>query len=154
MKPEAELSNHIIAAEIMEVQHIELLLSDGSVILAEMCIWEADPDNPHQVKLSLRFSGNEITKRDENFFFAMRSIRLELEREGMLLRCYGASRNVYPSAMSLDMGAGWKAYKLKLGQYGKLKDLVSIFDTGSDVEPVTVAEQENFYRQWCEFRGG
>ena len=55
--------------------------------------------------------------------------------------------------MSLDMGGGIKAYKLQMGVHGKLADLVSIFDTGPDVSPATVSEQEQFYKEWLASLG-
>ena len=41
------------------------------------------------------------------------------EAAGFLLECYGASRTVYPSGMSLSMGGGRRAYRLALGRPGR-----------------------------------
>ena len=54
-------------------------------------------------------------------------------------------RNVYPSGMGRDMGAGLKAYRFSLGRAARLEDLVFIFETGDDVVPVTVQEQREYY---------
>lgn len=78
----------------------------------------------------------------------MYSVREVLDQEGFLLRCYGASLNVYPSGMSYSMGGGSMAYRLFLGQPGRQKDLVSIYDTGPDMIPSTVKAQEEFHERW------
>jgi len=78
-----------------------------------------------------------------------RELRLELEAGGLLLECYRASRTMYPSGMSLEMGGGRRAYKLTLGQPGRLRDLVDVFATGPDVAPAPVEEQEAFDARWC-----
>jgi hypothetical protein len=81
----------------------------------------------------------------------MVGIRRELEKDGIRLRCYGASKNVYPSRMSIEMGAGAQAYKMTMGQ--QATDLVSIFASGPDVEPATVDEQRAFFEAWGESLG-
>lgn len=35
-----------------------------------------------------------------------------------------------------------------MGEQAKSADLVSIFETGPDVNPSTVPDQEKFYRDW------
>ncbi len=46
------------------------------------------------------------------------------------------------------MGSGLQLYRLKLGEPAKTDHVVSIFASGPDVEPVTVAEQRDFFDQW------
>lgn len=133
-----------------EVRNIEVQLKDGRIVPAKLSIWETSPDNPELVKLSLEFRGREMSSNEEDFFGALVSIRKVLEEEGALLRCYGASKNVYPSGMSRSMGPAEKAYRLTMGSPTKQADLVSIFDTGPDVIPATVAEQEDFFNAWVD----
>jgi hypothetical protein len=64
--------------------------------------------------------------------------------------CYGASLNVFPSGMARDMGGGVMAYKLTLGQRGRMQDLVCIFDTGPNVQPTTVASQREYFDGWLK----
>jgi hypothetical protein len=123
-----------------ESAYVQIVDEQGGVIEAEFLIWESDSDNSENIKLRLKYA--------DSFFEAMCAIRLVLEQRKLLLRCYGASRNVYPPPMMLDMGAGWKAYKLYLGTFARQKDVVSIFDVGDDLDPVTVREQKQFYDQW------
>jgi hypothetical protein len=83
-------------------------------------------------------------------FEAFCRVREALEPHGVRPFCYGASRNVFPSGMARDMGEGVKAYKTQIGRRGG--ELVSIFESGSDVEPVTVQEQAAFHDAWlCSF---
>ena len=109
---------------------------------------EFDLDNFNWIRLGLRFNGREIVVSNEDYFHAMQQIRLQLEKDGIYLKCYGASRNVYPSSRSIDMGAGYKAYRHTIGEHAKISSLVSIFDSGDDIVLSTVAEQEQYYRDW------
>jgi hypothetical protein len=64
----------------------------------------------------------------------------------ILLHCYGASKNVDPSGMCRDMGAGLHAYKMFDSDDDP--NMVSIFDSGDDVRPSTVSEQREFFETW------
>jgi hypothetical protein len=100
--------------------------------------------------LTLDYADRRLEIAGEDYFEALCRIREELEAEGLRPLCYGASRNVYPSGMSRQMGGGWRSYKLTLGRAGRTADLVDIFTSGPDVVPVPVAEQREFYTQWLE----
>lgn len=84
----------------------------------------------------------------EGFFDALRNVRKDLEKDGMLLCCFGASENVYPSGMQLSMGSAILAYKNTLGQPALRKDIVNIFDTDDSVKPSTVEQQKMFHERW------
>jgi hypothetical protein len=98
--------------------------------------------------LTLQFQHGEITARALDFFEAMCQIRRQLEAIGWRPVCYGSSLNVYPSGMARDMGRGLKAYRMEHGRRVDLADLVSIFDTGPDVNPCSVEEQRAFWENW------
>ena len=131
-----------------EILPVKLVHSDSQITDAEYLVWDFDLDNFNWIRLGLRFNGREIVVSNEDYFHAMQQIRLQLEKDGIYLYCYGASKNVYPSAMSIDMGAGQKAYRLAIGEHAKISSLVSIFDSGDDIVLSTVAEQEQYYRDW------
>jgi hypothetical protein len=135
------------------LQSVEIVLPDGSTTEGTFHIWRMDPANNHKVKLMLAYSGKELTAIEYDYFTAMVGIRRELEKDGIRLRCYGASKNVYPSRMAIEMGAGAEAYKKTLGQSANTSDLVSIFDSGPDVEPATIDEQRAFYKTWIDSLG-
>jgi len=98
--------------------------------------------------LHLTFEDGEVTGSGPDYFEALVVIRRQLERTGKLMCVYGASKNVWPSGMARSMGLGLKAYKMTKGKQALSRDLVSIFKSGPDVEPSTVAEQENFRDEW------
>jgi hypothetical protein len=131
-----------------EQKKLEIIDQNGVRIAAKLLIWEVDPQDDSKVKLLLTFGDKELESTSDNFFDALSAIRQELERDDLLLFCYGASRNVYPSPMILNMGVGEMAYKLTLGRKPRQEDLVSIFDIGADVVPVKVSEQVQFYEEW------
>ena len=128
-----------------------ILLPDGRKLAAEFHVWERDPANPSdptKVQLGLHFGTTKITIVATDYFAAMVTIRIVLEVNRLLLNCYGASRNVQPSPMNLLVDAGEQVFRLKLGEQAQITSLVSIFDTGADVEPVTVAAQNAFFEEW------
>lgn len=54
-------------------------------------------------------------------------------------------------SMAYDFFAlGLKAYKLTLNKKARSADIVDIFDCGSDVEIVAVAEQDRFHQKWLD----
>jgi hypothetical protein len=99
-------------------------------------------------KLTCAYRGKRIEAEASDFFKALCMVRQQLDPEGLIPFCYGASLNVYPSGMARDMGLGLKAYRLTKGEPAKRADLVEIFDTGTDVVPASVEAQETFWREW------
>lgn len=99
-------------------------------------------------KLVCSYRGIELAASATDYFDALCGIRLQLEKEGLGLSCYGCSLNVYPSRMAREMGAGLKAYKMTLGRRTSMTDLVEIFSEGPDVIPASVAEQREFLDRW------
>jgi hypothetical protein len=126
-------------------------LSDGS--RATCLLRLSDPAQHPLCEIQATLGQRSWTRSAADYFEALALIRRELEADGWLLSCYGASKNVYPSAMARDMGRGLKAYKTYLGQRSRREDLVDIFATGPDVEPASVDEQIAFHRQWPESLG-
>jgi len=98
--------------------------------------------------LKLIWRGGEATASADDFFEALCTIRLQLEAEGLLLFCYGASLNVYPSGMARSMASGKVAYRMQAGKHARKADLVDIFSEGPDVVPATVAQQREFFNGW------
>jgi len=54
-------------------------------------------------------------------------MRVELDREEILLECFGASEDVFPSPMQESMGSTLKAYRTRMGQQALTSDIVDIF---------------------------
>jgi hypothetical protein len=135
---------------IMELDRrpVVLISSDGGFVEVEFLLWEESPGDADRVRLAVTFGDEKIARDADDFFSALYSIRAELEAAGLMPRCYGSSRNVYPSGMSRGMRTGDKAYRLYLGRRGRPEDVVDIFEDGSDVDPVSVQVQEAYYPEW------
>jgi len=127
------------------------LVTKAGTLRGELFRWDEAPEDLKDVKLRLEFQGEVIEARDSSGYFqALSELRKELESRQILLACYGASLNVYPSGMISSMGLGEKAYKLHLGRPALTQDLVIIFDDGPDVVPATVKDQLEFYNKWAK----
>jgi hypothetical protein len=107
-------------------------------------------DVENRCLLTCRYRDKTISSEATDFFDALASIRRQLQRDGLMPYCYGASLNVFPSGMARDMGQGLRAYKLTLGKHARTTDLADIFDEGADIVPADVDAQEQFYRDWLE----
>lgn len=105
------------------------------------------------ITLTLQYPSCEITTQASDYFEALCQIRRQLEPTGRRPVCYGSSRNVWPSGMCRGMGLGIKAYKTQLGRQALRADLVSIFETGADVVPSLVEEQQQFHQEWLQSLG-
>jgi len=109
-------------------------------------VW--DEDEFPLCTLTLRYAEHEIVAVEDDYFEAMRTIRKQLALDGIVPVCYGASRNCFPSGMSREMGQAILVYRMTMGIQAKTEDLVSIFNSGTDVDPVTVEEQSAFFDEW------
>jgi hypothetical protein len=113
----------------------------------ERAVFTCDESNP-VCRLTCTYRGKTIAAEAGDFFEALCRVRRQLEPEGLIPFCYGASLNVYPSAMARDMGLGFKAYRMTKGVHARGSHLVEIFDTGPDVIPASVEAQEAFFLEW------
>lgn len=134
----------------MTTKPVEIVSSDGRSISGEFTLWEEAPDNPDQVRLDLHFAGEAVTAVADTFFDALADIRKVLEGRELRPKCFGACRDVYPSPMIRSMGGGEQAYRLKPGCQAKMEDLIPIFASEPEINPVSVEEQEEFYRKWLK----
>ena len=100
--------------------------------------------------ITFRYRDRVIEASATDYFKAFSQIRLQLEPERLIPFCYGASLNVFPSGMARDMGSGLSAYRLTIGRTPAKDALVRIFDSGPDVIPASVANQEQHYNDWLK----
>ena len=91
---------------------IQLSVRGGETINADVFIHE-DIESASECTLTIVSSRGTYTATASDYFDAFCAIRRELEVQGILPLCYGASRNVYPSGMCRDMGRGLTGYKMK-----------------------------------------
>ena len=139
----------------MEPEHrpIVLIATDGGVSRGEFLLWEQSPADASAVRLAVSVGDVNFVRDGDEFFTALCDVRDDLETLGLVPQCYGASRNVYPSGMSREMGVCEKAYRLVPGIPGQMADLVNIFDDGPDVDPVSVSVQQAFFEDWTRSLG-
>ena len=99
-------------------------------------------------RLTCSYRNKVIAAEEDDYFEALCQIRKQLEVEGILPFCYGASANVFPEGTVTEMSRGLVVCKVKTGERPKESDLVNIFDEGFDVMPVFVSMQQQFWDSW------
>jgi len=133
---------------------ITIILADGSRVPAKVTADEIYAEGKEICRISLE-QGTEVrvAESEEDFFDALKRLRLDLEKTGALLHCFGASENVYPSGMQRSMGPAILAYKMRIGSPTSRQDIVNIFEADETVVPSTVEQQERFLRRWVDSLG-
>ena len=102
--------------------------------------------------LQLRVPGfDPLEARQHDYFECLVSVRRQLETLGAKALCWGARKDVWPSGMQRDMGAGLTAYRL--GDERRL-DEQSIFSPATEDAVSTVDEQRHFAESWFRRRTG
>ena len=99
-------------------------------------------------RLTCSYRNKVIEAEEDDYFEALCQIRKQLEAEGLLPFCYGASCNVFPESTVTAMSRGLVVCKIKSGERPKENNLVNIFDEGHDVVPVFVSMQQEFWDSW------
>ncbi|MDX8509305.1 hypothetical protein RFM40_28690 [Mesorhizobium sp. VK22E] len=99
-------------------------------------------------RLTCSYRNKVIEAEEDDYFEALCQIRKQLEVEGILPFCYGASCNVFPEGTVTDMSRGLVVCKVKAGERPKESELVNIFGEGYDVVPVFVKMQQQFWDSW------
>jgi len=106
-----------------------------------------------QCEVTITFGAERYAAVADDFFETLLSVRARLELKGLLVGVLGASRDVWPSAMSRQMGGGLKAYRMVLGKQALSEDLVDIFEVSSNVMPATIRDQMGFRDAWFHSLG-
>lgn len=133
---------------------IGIIYSDGSRKNGHILVDDLSDQNQDLYRISLSYGDRrEIAESDRGFFDALRRLRMELDKVGVLVCCFGASENVYPSPMQEAMGPAVLAYKNYLGKQAYSRDIVNIFESGEDMNPVTVEQQVVFHKKWLSSLG-
>jgi len=76
------------------------------------------------------------------------NLRTILEPIHLRIACNGARRDVYPSTMAREMGAGKKAYVLKMGRPTSREDLVETFGEAPLETIVSPEVQKAYFEEW------
>jgi hypothetical protein len=106
-----------------------------------------------QCEVIVTVEGKQFAGVADDFFEALLRVRTELEPNGLLIGVRGASRDVWPSPMSRQMGGGLRAYRMVMGKQALSQDLVDIFEASPDVEPATVRDQMAYRDAWFNSLG-
>ena len=133
-----------------EVRNIELEKSDGSRVEATLTFWTESPGDPKLVELYLETEAAAYSVIERDFWAALVGLREILEPQGLRPVVYGASRNTTPSDKSRESGYGMHVYRMTPGRLAVRDDLVHIFDTGPDVDPALIEEQQAFAERWFD----
>jgi hypothetical protein len=123
---------------------IDIRMADGSITGATVMRREMDST----CWLHLVGVGIDETATSTDYFESFVYIRSKLAQRNLYPLCYASSRNVWPSGMARDMGQGLAVYKLTMGK--PAEELVNIFDSGSDIDPVTPEVQRAFSKEWAK----
>ncbi len=105
-------------------------------------------ENEETVEIKFFLEKLVLEKEGDNYFETLNALREELEKKNIKLLCKGCCKNVYPSGMLLNMGAGRKAYTLIYGKQAKMDSLVDIFDSCSIEEYATIEQQLEYFENW------
>lgn len=133
----------------MEHYKVTLLSEKRSSQIAAVAV----DDDSEDCRIVLTFAGKSFAATAEDFFESFCCIRNQLESIGLKPNCYAADLRSFPSGMSRSMGGGLKLYRLTLGTHARTSDLVHMFDSDENVEPVTVSDQRQFFETWLESLG-
>ncbi len=131
-----------------EPRSIQLRHSSGSVSTASVLTSVELPAERCVIVLSV--DDTTVTAEGSDFFRAFKEMRSELATMGFIPQCYGANRNAMTSGMSMDMSGGLSVYVAATGDPLSRVKVVGIFDSGPDLDPVTVEEQEAFGGQYTD----
>ena len=110
------------------------------------CVLDDVTTDDYRAQITLSDNQMSITKTADDFFEALRQIRLELETQNAMILCNGARIDAYPSGVSRQMSLGRIAYLNQMGQPAQQK--VAIFDKTEADWVASVAEQDKYYHAW------
>ena len=110
------------------------------------CVLGDVTTDDYRAQITLSDNQVSITKTADDFFEALRQIRLELETQNAMILCNGARIDAYPSGMSRQMSLGRIVYLNQTGQPAKHK--AAIFDKADADWVASVAEQDKYHRDW------
>jgi hypothetical protein len=116
--------------------------------LHDVTIEVREVGDEYLLSCKLPVSGELLTGQADDCFAALQALRRKAEGQNWMICCKGARRNVWPSAMSRQMGGGVKAYVLEMGRQGRVDSMVEIFDEDTPESYSTVTDQEAYAHAW------
>jgi len=129
---------------------VKVQLPDESILDAELVSYPRYSSFFRAVAccMELQIDGvGKLSRKSTDYFEALSDIRRELEAKQMRLLCWGARKDVWPSGMQRDMGAGMTAYQL-LEDGTNNPDARSILEYAAPEAVGTVDEQKANAEEW------
>ena len=133
-----------------EMIDIQMVKENNGKVNGKIYLYDEAPEDIENVKIKLIYDELEYSQIAENYFKALSLLRIRLEEMELQILCRGASRNVYPSPMQMNMGTGRNAYVLRINKQAKIDDIVDIFETTLEEECVSLEKQKEFYNIWLK----
>lgn len=127
----------------MDDKYDVFCIINNNIVNAEIRLYDEE-----KCKIELVIGDDILSAEADNYFYALINLRRITEPKGIKILCNGCSRYVYPSPMILDMGSAIKAYKLRLGEKAKMKDLVNIFEQCDISDYANIEEQQLYFEEW------
>jgi hypothetical protein len=138
----------------IETITLKLVNNAGALIPATAVLderqWIEEGYSKSEVRIELFWDGNQIVGSDWNYFAALCRVREQLEVLGLIPSCYGACRNLVVSGLQADMKLGMSGHLVRIGEKSQLSDCVRIFDSGPNMDLVSVKLQREFTEQWIQ----
>src|SRR4051794_14551134 len=128
--------SEVVARDGRRIGEGEVSLTDraGLVIPARWVAEEvpAAPGSPHDDDvIRIWWPGGQAEGRGTDAFAALQRARAQLESNGLVPVCYGASRRAVVTGMARDMGRGRKVYHTQLGRPVHRDQLVKLLASGA-----------------------
>lgn len=121
-------------------------------------LWDSRSDTESEARLQIDSQRGKIVLESslsgkleietESVGESLKLIRRYLQDRRMFLLCAGSIPNVAASGMSKQMGGGRKVYCLKMGEPGRMINLVDVFTPCSKEDVATIEAQKEFYEKW------
>ncbi|WP_328472654.1 hypothetical protein OHA21_10470 [Actinoplanes sp. NBC_00393] len=109
---------------------------------ADFCTFDIELDGPDE----------PVHRSGRDLFDALQQVRLELERQGLVIAVQGARTDAYPTGMIRNMVAASRVYIMEIGRDVERKHLVNTFAEAELHTIGTVEQQDAHYREWLEHR--
>jgi hypothetical protein len=128
----------------LSIQHSDGTIEEGKILAS------GPEGSPAQCRIEFRSSTRDaVTFSHDDFFECLVDLRRMVEKEGGLVLCQGARKDVFPSPQ-MRASASMSAYCLELTKPASNQARVRIFDPVPADEVASIEEQRAFYDHWLD----
>lgn len=122
------------------------IIKSGELILANLFVGSNKIEYSDDTR-------SKVVSGDFSPFLLLKRLRIELEKEGVLLLIQGSRRDVYPSGLQMSMGSNG-AYVHSNGKgVGELVDIFEPLEEENFNLIGTVREQTDYFKRWAKCIG-